>query len=147
MNETRRRFISGFLVTLVATSLVVGVVGFIAINAMIPWEEICAVVGPAREMAGIGSALLTDLEAWLAQANDLLTMEAPETTTEARTGLGGLIGRATEVAEGAVAGTVNVLTAPLRDLIDHAQTLLAAVREAVDAARAVLESVDEARCS
>ena len=121
-------------------------IGFIAIEVLLPWEDICAVVGPAQKVVETGSALLADLDAWLARAESFLSTSPPEEATEARKGLGGLVDKAAEVAAGAAGVAVDVMTAPLEALIDLAQLLLGAVQAEVDAARDLLASIDQSRC-
>ena len=71
---------------------------------------------------------------------------SPAQGTEVREGLGGLLDRAKGEVQTAAEVVVDVVTAPLRLLIDAAQVVLEAVRGVVEAARESLESIDQARC-
>ena len=122
-------------------------VGVVVVDLLIPWEDVCVVLGPAQRLAEIGTGLIADLQAWLAKAESLLQAGlSNEASEEARSGLGGLLDRAGEIASDVRDGAVDIVTAPLRALIDLGQDLLSAVHEAVDAARSVAASIEEARC-
>ena len=132
---------------LLAGLLLASAIGLIVVELLLPWEDICAVVGPAREVVETGSALLASLETWLAQVESFLTTSpSEEAATEARTGLGGLVSKATEVVGGAASFAADVATAPVQALVDLAQLVVAAVQAVVDTAQDVLTSVDQSRC-
>ena len=69
-----------------------------------------------------------------------------DNSSEARTGLGGLVSKAAEVVGGAASIASDVATAPVQALVDLAQLVVDAVQAAVDAAQDVLTSVDQSRC-
>ena len=120
----------------------------VVVQILVPWEAICATVAPTQELVRLGSALIAELQAWLATAEEFLAAGAtPEQTEQAREGLGGLLDRAKGEAQAATSVVVDVVTAPLRLLIDAAQAALAAVQDVVDAARESLASIDQSRCS
>jgi hypothetical protein len=131
---------------LVLGVMLAAIVGVVVVDLIIPWEDICLAVGPAQNVIVAGSALLTDLEEWLTAAEEFLAVSPPSEGSEARSGLSGLLSRATQVAGEAAATTINVLTAPLRLLIDLAQALVSAVQASMDAARDLLANIDTARC-
>ena len=123
-----------------------GVVAVI-IDMLIPWEDICPVLGPAQKLAEFGSGLIADLQAWLAKAESLLEAgSSSEASEEARAGLGGILDRAGEIASDVRDRAVDIVIAPLRALIDLAQDLLGSVRETVDAARDVMASIEDVGC-
>lgn len=123
-------------------------VGVMVVNVIIPWEDVCAVLGPAQTLAETGSRLLTQLQDWLTNAeNFLTTIGSDEEVGEARTGLAGLIDRAKEVTSDVEAAVVDVLTMPLQALIALAKVVLSAVQSSVEAAQNVMASIDAARCS
>lgn len=123
-------------------------IGVVVVNVMIPWEDVCAVLGPAQTLAETGSKLLTQLQNWLTNAESFLTtIGSDEEVGEARTGLAGLIDKAKEVTSDVEAAVVDVLTTPLQALIALAQIVLSAVQSSVEAAQNVIASVDAARCS
>ncbi len=136
-----------------AIGVVIGVVGagatgIVIVNLLIPWEDICAVIGPAQRVADTGATLLVSLQDWLAKAESLLaTGSSDQVTEEARTGLGGIVDRAEAIVSDVKDSAIDIVTAPLQRLIDLAQGVLSAVQAAVDAARDVVASVDEARCN
>ena len=118
------------------------------VNLLIPWEDICAVIGPAQRVADTGATLLVSLQDWLAKAESLLaTGSSDQVTEQARTGLGGIVDRAEAIVSDVKDSAIDIVTAPLQRLIDLAQGVLSAVQAAVDAARDVVASVDEARCN
>ena len=131
----------------VVVGLIIAIaVGLWVINLIIPWEDVCLVLGPAKTLAETGSALITELQAWLSAAENFLNATPAAESADAPTGLGSLLEKARDVAGGVGEGIVDVLTVPLRVLIDLAQAALSAVKAAVDAARDVISSVDSARC-
>ncbi len=136
-----------------AIGVVIGVVGagatgIVIVNLLIPWEDICAVIGPAQRVADTGATLLVSLQDWLAKAESLLaTGSSDQVTEQARTGLGGIVDRAEAIVSDVKDSAIDIVTAPLQRLIDLAQGVLSAVQAAVDAARDVVASVDEARCN
>ena len=121
-------------------------VGLVVVDLLVPWEDICLVVGPAQEVAVAGTALLSELDAWLTAAEEFLTVSPPSDGSEARSGLSGLVNRVAQVAgETAATTAANILTAPFM-LIDVTQAMVAAVQAVVDAANNVLSTIDTARC-
>ena len=136
-----------------AIGVVIGVVaagttGIVIVNLLIPWEDICAVIGPAQRVADTGATLLVSLQDWLAKAESLLaTGSSDQVTEQARSGLGGIVDRAEAIVIDVKDSAIDIVTAPLQRLIDLAQGVLSAVQAAVDAARDVVASVDEARCN
>ena len=123
--------------------LLAAAIGVIVVNIILPWEDICAVLGPAQELTRAGSELIDDLRAWLAQAERFLAADAPSDAGARPDGLGGLLDRARDVTETVIA---PALTAPLRALIDVVDGVLLAVQAAVDAARDVASAIDSSRC-
>lgn len=124
-----------------------GAVGVMVVDLVIPWEDVCAVLGPAQGVAETGSTLLVQLQDWLTRAESLLaTMSSAEEAAGTRTGLAGLLDKATGVTGELKAAVVDLVAMPLRALIDLAKVLLGEVQAAVDAARDVIASVDAARC-
>ena len=136
-----------------AIGVVIGVVGagatgIVIVNLLIPWEDICAVIGPAQRVADTGATLLVSLQDWLAKAESLLaTGSSDQVTEQARSGLGGIVDRAEAIVSDVKDSAIDIVTAPLQRLIDLAQGVLSAVQAAVDAARDVVASVDESRCN
>lgn len=118
--------------------------GVIVIQIVIPWEAICATVAPTQELVRVSNALISELQSWLAQAEEFLSAGG---STPDRQGLGGLIGRAQEVAQPATSAVIDIVTAPLRTLIDAAQAVLASVQSVLDAANSSLASIDQAQCN
>ena len=118
------------------------------IQILIPWEAICATVVPSQEVVRLGSLLIAELQAWLLKAEEFISSGgSPAQGTEVREGLGGLLDRVKGEVQTATSVVVDVVTAPLRLLIDAAQVVLEAVQGVVDAARESLESIDQSRCS
>ena len=136
-----------FVMGIFAGIVLAAATGVMVINLLIPWEEVCAVVGPAQRVAETGAKLLTDLQDWLTKAESFLETATPEETAEARTGLSGILDKAGGIASGATRAVADIVTAPLQGLIALSKAVLSEVQAAVDAARDVLSSVDEARCS
>ena len=124
----------------IAGFVVAASVGVIVINMVIPWEDICAVLGPAQALAAAGASLLEELQAWLAQAESVLAAGKPESSSGLSGGLGGILSNAAGEA-------INVILTPVTALIDLAQAVIVAVQSAVEAAQNVIESVDAARCN
>ena len=117
------------------------------IDMLIPWDEICPVLAPAQRLAEAGTGLIAELEAWLAKAESFLqTGESSEVSEEARTGLGGILDRAGDIVGDVRDTAVDIVTAPLRALIDLAQGLLSSIQETVDAALDVIAVVEELGC-
>ena len=133
--------------------MLVGVIlagGFaiVIVQILIPWEAICATVAPSQEVVRLGSLLIAELQAWLLKAEEFIgSGGSPAQGTEVREGLGGLLDRAKGEVQTATNVVVDVVTAPLRLLIDAAQVILDAVQGVVDAARESLDSIDQSRCS
>ncbi len=133
--------------------MLVGVIlagGFaiVIVQILIPWEAICATVAPSQEVVRLGSLLIAELQAWLLKAEEFIgSGGSPAQGTEVREGLGGLLDRAKGEVQAATSVVVDVVTAPLRLLIDAAQVILDAVQGVVDAARESLDSIDQSRCS
>ena len=120
----------------------------VIIQILIPWEAICATVAPSQEVVRQGSVLIAELQAWLREAEEFLrTGGSSEQSTEVRQGLGGLLDRASGEVQTAASVVVDVVTAPLRLLIDAAQVVLEAVRGVVEAARESLDSIDQSQCN
>ena len=114
---------------------------------LIPWEDICPVLGPAQRLAEVGAGLIAELQSWLAKAESLLqTGSSNEASEEARTGLGSLLDRAGEIAGDARDRAVDIVTAPLQSLIDLAQDMLNSIQETVDAALDVTATAEELGC-
>ena len=123
-------------------------IGVMVVNVIIPWEDVCAVLGPAQTLAEAGSRLLTQLQGWLTNAESFLTtIGSDEEVGEARTGLAGLIDQAKEVTSDMEAAIADVLTMPLQALIALAKVVLSAVQSSVEAAQNVMASIDAARCN
>ena len=133
--------------------MLVGVIlagGFaiVIVQILIPWEAICATVAPSQEVVRLGSLLIAELQAWLLKVEEFIgSGGSPAQGTEVREGLGGLLDRAKGEVQAATNVIVDVVTAPLRLLIDAAQVILDAVQGVVDAARESLDSIDQSRCS
>jgi len=114
---------------------------------LIPWEAICATVAPSQDVVRLGSLLIAEFQAWLLKAEEFMSSGgSPAQGTEVREGLGGLLDRTKGEVQTATGVVVDVVTAPLRVLIDAAQVVLEAVQGAVDAARESLDSIDQSRC-
>ena len=125
-----------------------GVVGVLVVNIAIPWEDVCAVLGPAQTLSEAGSSLLAQLQEWLAKAESFLaTMGSAEDIAETRSGLGGLIDKAKDVVGDIQSALVDIVVAPLELLIVLAKSVLGSVQEAVDAAQRVIASIDASRCN
>ena len=124
-------------------------IGVVVVNLIIPWEDVCAVLGPAQTLAEAGSKLLTQLQDWLTKAESFLTTigSTEEAAGEAKTGLAGLIDKAKEVTGDVAAAAIDIVTLPLEALIALAKVVLGEVQASVDAARNVIASIDAARCS
>ena len=119
----------------------------VMVQILIPWEAICATVAPSQEVVRLGGLLIAELQAWLLKAEEFVSSGgSPAQGTEVREGLGGLLDRAKGEVQTATNVVVDVVTAPLRLLIDAAQAVLAAVQGVVEAARESLDSIDRARC-
>ena len=63
-NENGKWVALGVVIGLIAA----GSAGVVVVNLLIPWEDICAALGPAQIMAETGSTLITELLAWLDKA-------------------------------------------------------------------------------
>ena len=127
---------------------IAGGAAVILIQMLIPWEEICLTVAPSLEVVRLGSALIAELQAWLVKAEEFLRVgDSTAQSTEVREGLSGLLDRAKDDLQTATNVVVDVVTEPLRLLIDAAQIVLEAVRGMVDAVRDSLESIDQSRCN
>ena len=125
-----------------------GAVGVMVVNLLIPWEDVCAVVGPAQRVAETGSTLVAQLQDWLDRAEGFLaTMSSAEEAGETKAGLAGLLDKAKGVTGEVKDAVVDLVELPLRALIDLARIVLGDVQAAVDAARDVIASVDTARCN
>ena len=132
----------------IAGFLVAGVVGVVVVNIAIPWEDVCAVLGPAQTLAESGSSLLAQLQEWLIKAEGFLaTMGSAEEVAEAKSGLAGLIDKAKDVVGEIQDALVDIVVAPLQALIVVAKAVLNSVQDAVDAAQRVVASVDASRCN
>ena len=117
------------------------------IDMLIPWDEICPVLAPAQRLAEAGTGLIAELEAWLAKAESFLQSgESSEASEEARTGLGGILDRAGDIVGDVRDTAVDIVTAPLRALIDLAQDMLSSIQETVDAALDMIVVVEELGC-
>ena len=117
------------------------------IDMLIPWDEICPVLAPAQRLAEAGSILIVELEAWLAKAESLLQSgESSEASEETRTGLGGILDSAGDIIGDVRDTTVDIVTAPLRALVDLAQDTLNSIQESVDAALYVVATAEELGC-
>ena len=127
--------------------LVAGAVGVVVVNIVIPWEDVCAVLGPAQSLAESGSSLLAQLQEWLTKAEGFLaTMGSAEEVAETKSGLAGLIDKAKDVVGDIQNVLVDIVVEPLQALIVLAKAVLASVQDAVDAAQRVIASVDASRC-
>ena len=124
-------------------------IGVVVVNLIIPWEDVCAVLGPAQTLAEAGSKLLSQLQDWLTKAESFLTTigSTEEAAGEAKTGLAGLLDKAKEVAGDVTEAAIDIVTLPLEALIALAKVVLGEVQASVDAARNVIASIDAARCS
>ena len=139
-------FLSGSAVGFFAAALLAVGTGVLVVNLLLPWEEICATIGPLQVMAREGQKVITALVEWLEQAEGLLaaTVDVPSNLGGA---LSGILDRAGQVTGDALSTALDVLTAPLQALIDLAKATLLAVGQAVEAAENTLASVDQARCN
>ena len=138
----------GIAVGLVAGLLIAGAAGVVVVNVIVPWEDVCAVLAASRVVVEAGSSLISQLIEWL-EAADAFLVAAPAAESApsgAATGLSGLLDQARTVTSNVQETAVNLVTLPLRALIEIAQAVLSAVQESVDAAQSVIESVDSARC-
>ncbi len=133
---------AGFLLA----ALVGAGVVLVVINVLIPWEEICAAVGPMQTAAREGRQLIATLTEWLERAEGFLAI-ATDAPSELGGSLSGILDRVGEIAGGAASLGLDILTAPLEALIDVAKSALGATEGAVKAAENVLASVDESRCN
>ena len=117
------------------------------IDMLIPWDKICPILAPAQRLAEAGSGLIAELEAWLTRAESFLhSGDSSEASEEARTGLGGILDRAGNIVGDVRDTAVDIVTAPLRELIDLAQDTLNSIQESVDAALDVIATVEELGC-
>ena len=132
----------GVIVGIASTAVVVALI----INNIIPWEEVCFVVSSAQGVLETGEILISQLQEWLTKAEGFLTTSTPEQTAEARTGLGGLLDRAGDIVGDATRTFVDIVTAPLRELISVTNTVLSDLQASVNEARQVLATVDLSRC-
>ncbi len=124
----------------IAGFAVAALIGVVVIDMIIPWEDICAVLGPAQALAAAGASLLEELQTWLAQAESVVAAGKSESSSGLSGGLGGILSNAAGKA-------IDVIVAPVTALIDLAQAVVVAVQSAVEAAQSVMESVDAARCN
>ena len=131
----------------VAALVLIGGIAVYVINIIIPWEAICATLGPMQTLSTQASALLGELRTWLGGAEALLasasTADVPD---EMSSGLGGLIDRAADIASDASSSVLNVVTAPLRGLIAAAEGVVAAVQAVLDSVTDAIASIDASRC-
>ena len=136
-----------FLLGAVAgVGLAIGI-GILVIEILIPWEEVCAVLPPALKVVEIGGQLLTDLQAWLVKAEEFLSFGASEQAkSEVKSDFGGLLDRAKEITGDAVESVVSLVTAPLRTLIDLAQSLISNIQSTVAASEEIIASIDATKC-
>ena len=118
----------------------------IIIESLIPWEEVCLVVNAAQAVLETGDILITQLQDWLTKAESFLTTATPEQTSEARTGLSGLLDKAGDIVGDATRTFIDILTTPLRALIDFTESVLSDVQDSVNEARNVLANVDLSSC-
>ena len=118
------------------------------VNLIIPWEDVCAVLAASHVVVDAGSSLISQLIEWLDAADTYLVAapSAESAPAEAATGLSGLLDQAKALTSSVQETAVNLVTLPLRALIEIARAVLSAVQESVDAAQGVIESVDAARC-
>jgi hypothetical protein len=130
----------------IAGLVLAAAIGVVAVNLILPWDDICATFPHLQRVAEVGSKLLVNLQAWLTQAQDFLSLRPLTSTEEARTGLSGLLDQAADVGVNVARTTLNVVTAPLQALIALTKEVLAAVQAAVDAARDAIDAIDAARC-
>ena len=132
----------------VAGLIIAGGAGVLVVNLLIPWEDVCLALAASHTVVETGSNLISQLIEWL-DAADAFLVAAPEgeqDTAEAATGLAGLLDQAKSVTSSVQETATNLITMPLRALIEIAKVVLSAVQESVDAAKGVIESVDAARC-
>ena len=136
-----------FLLGVVAgVGLAIGIV-ILIIDTLLPWEQVCAVLPPALKVVEIGGPLLTDLQAWLVKAEDFLSIGGSEqATSEVKSGFSGLLDRAKEITGDGVESVISFVTAPLRTLIDLAQSLISNIQSAVAASEDVIGSIDVTKC-
>ena len=128
--------------------ILAGGFAIVIIQILIPWEAICATVAPALEVVRLGSALISELQAWLLKAEEFIDSGgSPAQGSEVREGLGGLLDRAKGEVQTATNVVVDVVTTPLQLLVDAAQVVLEAVQSVVDATRESLDSIDQSRCT
>ncbi len=129
--------------------IVAAAIGFVVVNVMIPWEDVCAVLVPAQVLADTGSRLMIQLQEWLTTAENFLATlgGSEEEAGEVKTGLAGLLDKAKEVTGEVTAAVTRVLVLPLQALIELAKVVLGQVQESVDAARNVMAGIDAARCN
>ena len=139
-------WVVGLFIGVVVGLIGAAAIGVLVVNLILPWEDICAAIGPMQQVAESGSRLITDLQSWLTQVQDLLSQRPSASGEEARSGLSGLLDRATDVAGDVASTALDIMTAPLEALIALAQATLAATQDAVDAARNAVAAVDQARC-
>ena len=146
--STNSKLWMGLAIGAVAGVLIAGGTGVVVINLMIPWEDVCLAVGASHTLVEAGSDLIAKLIEWLDEADAFLAAApaADSAPTEAAQGLSGLLDRAKAVTGNVQEAAVNLITMPLRALIDITRAALSAVQESVDAAQRVIESVDAARC-
>ena len=138
----------GIVVGVLVGLLIAGGTGVVVVNLIIPWEDVRAVLAASHVVVEAGSSLISQLIEWL-DAADAYLVAAPaaeSAPSEAATGLSGLLDQAKSVTSSVQETAVNLVTLPLRALIEIAQVVLSAVQESVDAAQRVIESVDAARC-
>ena len=132
----------------VAGLMIAGATGVLVINLLIPWEDVCLALSASHAVVETGSNLISQLIEWLDAAAEFLVAapEGEQDTGEAARGLAGLLDQAKSVTNSVQETAINLITMPLRALIDIARAVLSAVQESVDAAKGVIESVDAARC-
>ena len=135
-------FVTGGITALV----VVIAIGVAALDALLPWDGICAALAPMQHLVEAGSKLIPSLQHWLTQAQELLSQRPTAASEEARSGLAGLLDQATDVGVGLARTALDLLTAPLQALIALAKETLGAVQEAVDAAQRAIAAADAAQC-
>ena len=129
-----------------ALGLAIGIV-ILVIDTLLPWEQVCAVLPPAQKVVEIGGPLLTDLQAWLAKAEEFLSTGASEqAASEVKSNFGGLLDRAEEITGDVVESVISFVTAPLRTLIDLAQNLISNRQSAVAASEDIIASIDATKC-
>ena len=136
-----------FLLGAVAgVGLAIGI-GILVIEILLPWEEVCAVLPAALKVVEIGGQLLTDLQAWLVKVEEFLHIGASEqAASEVKSGFDGLLDRAKEITGDAVESAISSATAPLRALIDLAQSLISSIQSTVAASEDIIASIDATKC-